>query len=142
MTHGDVMDSDLSQQGLWYNDLIKYRGTVLHFRTWESKGIKRLHHVVNIAEQRLLTFEEVKLVVGDDGRTLFEHNALRNAVPAKWLQSLHPNTITNAGNALMLNGVNVRDFKAKQFRKLLQQDKETVPCAMDFGRKNTILMCR
>lgn len=85
----EIIASDIGNQIIFNNKVIQYKGRTLYFKNWKDKGIELLKDVMHVTEKRLLTLEEIKLLVGRNlASTCFEYNALVNAIPKSWLENI------------------------------------------------------
>ena len=82
----DINHNNMLNQLILYNDLIRYKGKVLCFKQWKHKGIQFMRDVVHVSENRLLNQKELEILLGyKSGSTIFELNALKNAIPPSWI---------------------------------------------------------
>ena len=133
-----VDESNFSHQSLWYNELVKYRGSLLYYHSWQARGFQTVQDIIKMDERRLLSMDEVKGIVGDRGTMMFEYNALVNALPKQWMQWVQTSDgVVDHHDLLTFNGMNVHNYKAKDFRLLLKEKKiqDLNACAVGFWKR-------
>ena len=135
----EVERESLIHQKLWYNELIKYKGNPLYFKRWQKKGIETVLDLLVVRENRILSWEEVKDRIGDNGGTQFEYYALRNAIPKMWLDWLSDSVSVNTcqiEETIYFKELDVRKYSAKQFRNLIRRARgQSETCAVGFWRR-------
>ena len=133
----EVNQSNILDQPLFYNDHIRFKGKTLYFTKWKEKGIEYIKHVVNTKEKRLLTLAEIESLLGHKtAMTLFEHNALQNAIPTTWFNLLGRNNLTNNEQTTSREGT-LFNTKPKEIRRLLNKMNPTTvtPTGTEFWRR-------
>ena len=133
----DVDKESFAYQKLWYNEMVKYKGSLLHFKRWQRQGIETVLDVLVVSENRMMSWDEIRHRIGDNGGTLFEYYAIRNAIPKMWLNWLRTGITGNQTNEIIsFNGLDVRNATAKQFRNLIRKTRgQTEICAVGFWRR-------
>ena len=85
LTANDINIHNFFNQSLFNNQLILYKRNVLYFASWKRSGLEKVKDIINMDENRLLSMEEIQnLVEQTNAITLFEYNALVNALPRSW----------------------------------------------------------
>ena len=66
-----------------------YKGKVLFFPKWQNKGIETIKDVIHPDEKRLLSFLEIRALLGKNSAgVIFEYKALVNSMPKQWFKWL------------------------------------------------------
>lgn len=82
----DVDKNNFIYQQIFLNSLVRFKKTILDFPKWRDKGINTVNDLIKQEENRILTFEEVHSKLGlNRAVTLFQYNAVINALPKNWL---------------------------------------------------------
>ena len=133
-----VTPDNFQDQLLFYNDFIQYKGKHLYFQKWKEKRIEYVKDIIHATENRLLTLEEIETLLGyRRANTLFEYNALQNAIPTSWLEWIHEGRIlrdTHQPDTCEAKGLNKQ---LKDIKKLQRKNKTTsvIPCANLFWHR-------
>ena len=116
----DINQSNVLNQMLFYNNLVKYKSKVLSFKRWKEMGIQFIRDIVHVRENRLLNQEEIETLLGSkSGTTIFELNALKNAIPSKWIEWINNNEVRTADIRQIECDAASFNIKPKQIKKLL-----------------------
>ena len=63
-----------------------FKNKPLYFQQWNNKGIEQMKDIIHTEENRLLKSEEITRKLGRNrADTIFEYNALYNAIPKQWI---------------------------------------------------------
>ena len=85
-----VNSRNFQQQLLFNNALITYKKQVLFFDYWQKKGIEQVKDVINYADKRLLSMQEIQNLIGHNrARIVIDYNILINSIPKDWLRWIH-----------------------------------------------------
>ena len=85
LTENDISINNFSNQLLFNNQLIRYKGNTVYFAHWQRKGLEKVKDIIHINEKRLLSLEEIQNIVEQNkATTIFQYNALINALPTCW----------------------------------------------------------
>ena len=76
-----------STQSIWNNRLVKYRGNVIFFKRWIQKDILCLFDI--ITNGIIIEYEYISAIVGDTSLTLFEYNAVANAIKCSNIKQVY-----------------------------------------------------
>ena len=137
----EVTQNNVHIQMLFNNSLVTYRGKVLFFRKWVESGLEQIKDTLHANENRLLTLEEVQgLIENNGGHTVFEYNALVNALPRAWAEWIELGTQRENDQVIeqtqMCEAI-LYIAKAKEIKKILTYKNKTIavrPHACDFWR--------
>ena len=80
----EIDNKNYRMQPLFNNSLVKYRNKIVHFETWikQYRPIQQVRDLIHTNENRLLSMEEVVNLVGQNrANTIFQYNAIVNAIP-------------------------------------------------------------
>ena len=131
----DVHENNIRNQLIFNNSCIKYKNSTLFFSAWQKRKIEKLRDIINTTEKRLHTLEEIQTIIEDVRPSLvFEYNAIVNAIPVSWKESLASNThVTEESTNTQAAKFNT---KPKQIKAIIEQASEiTKPYACDFWRR-------
>ena len=81
---------DILMQPLFNNQLIKYKGLTLFFKSWFKKGIIRIKDIIK-DNSMWKNFKDLKPVISDDAQIIFQYNAITNAIPKSWRNEIEQN---------------------------------------------------
>ena len=114
----------LSEQVLWNNSRIMFRGKSLFFKDWIDKRILFVKDIM--VRSDMLPFQEVIQKVGNKPTRLFEYNALHTALRARAFQPAEniPGNVPTEMNTMT----------PKIIRLKLSHSSTIVPCAVNFWR--------
>ena len=134
----ETNSSNFRKHILYCNNLIKYKNKVLYFPKWKDKGIVHMKDIIHPTERRLLTLDEIENLLGyRSAATLFEYNALRNAIPRQWIEWI--NNYEHITNNIESNAceANLFNAKPKQISKILQERtlSNPSPTAKEFWQR-------
>jgi hypothetical protein len=135
----DIMDTNFLNHMIFNNKCILYKGNTLYFKAWKQKGIEQIKDIVNVDEKRFLTIDEIKNILGNQSASsYFEYNALINAIPAKWKESICSLDTTNVLNEPTQEIIQF-NVKPKVIKTILKNKFKTTeyspPRACDFWRQ-------
>ena len=84
-TQDEINERNFHKQLLFNNTLIQYKTQVLFFPTWKRQGLERVRDIIHVQEKRLLSLEEIQTYLAPNkANSVFEYNALVNAIPNLW----------------------------------------------------------
>ena len=114
----DVNCENYTNQMLFNNGLIMFKNKPLHFQHWIDKGIVYLKDIIHSQEKRIHSLEEIERMMGRNRAcTLFEYNALYNAIPKKWLSWIQNGRFTEESAPVC--EASYFNTKPKEIKKLL-----------------------
>jgi hypothetical protein len=123
---------------LFNNNLISYKKKVLFFPKWQEIGLEQVKDVINIKEKRLLSLEEIQTLTGQNtANTIFEYNALINAIPRSWLEWIQKISETDSDQTRFCEA-SMYNTKPKDIKKILEnkgRNTSLSPHACDFWRR-------
>ena len=91
----EITHSNVLNQSLFNNTLVRYRNKMPYNIRWIKKGICKLKDICHLDEKRLLTIEELQAKLEtNNARTILEYNVIRNAIPLVWVNWIHNETLT------------------------------------------------
>ena len=129
----EIAPEMLRAQYLWNNSHILYKKRTLYFPSWIKKGIEFLHDISHENENRLLTYEE--LIRKVNTISIFDYNALVNAIPLSWVAMLNRNTMNI--KVPIEETLEQLDKKPKMLLKAvgLLKKPAPLPCAVNFWNR-------
>ena len=106
-------DIESSPQLLWNNDLFTYRNNTLYLKRWIKRGIIFISQIID--NNGKISYNKVKLIVGDSPLTKFEFNSVYNATLK------YENIEIYQGNNYQLSNKDIplTKWTSKQIRTLL-----------------------
>ena len=119
----ETSSCNFKEQLLYFNNMIKYKNKVLYFPKWKEKGIEYMNDIIHPTERRILSLTEIENLLGyPRAATIFEYNAIKNAIPQKWMEWISNNE-HNTTNAMQTMTCEASFFNAKpkQIKKILQE---------------------
>ena len=84
------------QEPLWHNKYITIENNTILWTRWQEKGIKQIHHLLNIDNQ-FLTCEQLKAKYNLSCNFL-DHLRIRQAIPINWRGMLSPPLTNKSGD--------------------------------------------
>jgi hypothetical protein len=124
----------VNTQPLWNNCNIQFKNKPLFFITWSKVGINFLQDVCN--QNGLLTFEQIQQKVGTSGKLILEFNAIRNAIPADWIDAVKEDpTRINPPTEIHTDSGNVSSLPNKTIRQMLDIRQNQEICATHFWKR-------
>ena len=111
---------------LWNNTNIRYRGNCLNFRDWSRSGI---NFIEDIKPLQIKTFQEVVQIVGYTPSRQFEYNALCTALNSQSARNLP--TYVNQNSFPSFN----KTPSAKEIRTQIISNFNIRPCAVNFWER-------
>lgn len=135
----ETEDTTILNHMIFNNKCILYKGNTLYFKNWKQKGIEQIKDIVHLNEKRLLTIEEIKILIGNNLASIyFEYNALINAIPLSWKEKI---LILDTTETVNVATKDIESFNAKPkfIKKFLQSkvnnEERSTPRACDFWRQ-------
>ena len=119
---------------IWNNSHFQYKPKNLHMKDWIANGIYKRKDILHNDDQMIL-FSDLERKVGSSSSRLFEYNAAKTALNNAKQQNrfyLFENIEQNA-RSMTIQGQTPASMKAKDFRKLL--DDDTQPCTTHFWNR-------
>ena len=113
----------LTDNCLWNNEQIKYRGKCLYLRDWSRMGINCIEDFKN---PNILSFRQIVEKVGNSACRLFEYNALSTAIRSLEARNLPVNVDEN----YFLT--NSKIYSAKDIRRQIIKETTVQPCSVHF----------
>lgn len=109
---------------------------------WQQKSIERVKDIINVTENRLLSFNELQnKIICNKANILFEYNALLNALPCNWKQwILIATEKQHVSNILEIYSLNTKPTHIKRLieSKTHKNNSHTRRACDIFGYKNLI----
>ena len=139
-TFENVQKQNFKDQLIWNNSLLKYKSNTLFFPRWKHAGIESVNDLINENENRLFSLTEIQnMVKQNKANTLFEYNALLNAIPSLWKEwvthSIRNEQIESNKNCK----ASIFVTKPKEIIKILKENtkenQSVKPCAHGFWRR-------
>ena len=133
----EVNESNFTSLILYNNNLIKFKNKVLFFEHWKKRGIEKVRDVINFENNRLNTLDEIQSKLTQNRAvTIFEYNALINALPQTWKNWINENNrhqnidFSIECEALVFNN------KPRMIKKYLKdKEEENTPNAYYFWQR-------
>ena len=73
---------NISSQTIWFNENIKIKGSVVHYKDWSSKGVNYIGNLFN-DQRQLLTIEDFKAKFKIKCNFL-QYSGIIYSIPSKW----------------------------------------------------------
>ena len=125
-----MIDNNKCNPMLWNNKQFSYRGDILFFSDWASKGLISIDDI--IVQNEILTYQRICELIGHNANRLLEYNMV-SAVARRLINN---NIIPMLDRK---NNINVtplfcdkKVLKARQYRNILASNLEIQACSINF----------
>lgn len=118
----------IGKQLLFNNKIIQFKGKVLNFKKWREKGLITLQDIFKTEDNRFMTLVEIQDLI-DQNRaiTLFQYNALMNAIPPIWINWIMENDTYFDGELQQNAEAKYFDTKPKYIKIHLSKITKSTP---------------
>lgn len=117
-------DETFEDHLIFHNSLILYKKHTLFFQGWIKHGIEKMSDIINYNEKRLYSYEEIENKIKQNKAvTLFQYNALINAIPTRWKELIRNGFVKAVHETALANDFFVRKLnqKLKEIRNIIKK---------------------
>ncbi|XP_076460297.1 uncharacterized protein LOC143293374 [Babylonia areolata] len=120
---------------IWNNKNIKYKGKTIFFTRWAKAGINYLQDLWTTGN--LMTYEQIKDIVGSHAGLVLEYNALINAIPNEWKAEMNRDpTQHTVGHEINTDRGFLSTLHNKTIREIINKKQNHDICASQFWKRN------
>ena len=130
-TRDDIHAMDVACQGLWNNVNIMYKGKTLFFKRWIGSDILFVGDM--FTDERFLTLDQVRSIVGVYPGIEFDYYALFNALGSAWRDPEILTEFTFPEPRFM--GHKITGISSKLIRSELLKVRQEPPCCISFWQR-------
>ena len=127
--------SNIFAEPIFNNHQICYKGKPLFYKNWIDNG---LMYIKDICSQRgILSFNELKEKNISHPGLILEHNALVNAIPKQWMETITTSPVPADIDTDYMDKLKILNTNNAKLRELTTQSTENEICGKNFWKHKT-----